>query len=223
MVRNVELCITVALANAPTSPSHVRDALFAVLDTTPIASVVILPNTSETNATPIIKSMVDGIQKRGAAALISDDTNLARIVKADGVHVSWSKKQTDAYHAARAELGARAIIGADAGRSRHGAMELGESGVEYVAFGIPPHVEDRETAQARQIDLVTWWSDIFEVPCVAADITTIEQARAVANAGADFVALTLPPELSASAATAWILAMRKATSHSNEHSTEVTV
>ena len=70
-------------------------------------------------------------------------------------------------------------------------MELGEAGADYVAFGIPPHVEDRERAGERQIDLISWWSELFEVPCVAFDVTDAEQARHVADAGADFVAVTL--------------------------------
>ncbi len=71
---------------------------------------------------------------------------------------------------AREILGGRFIVGADAGRSRDDAMTLGEAGADYVGFGIPAHVEDRETARERRLDLVAWWSEIFEVPCVAFDV-----------------------------------------------------
>jgi thiamine-phosphate pyrophosphorylase len=94
-----------------------------------------------------------------------------------------------AYGAAREVLGPRAIVGADAGRSRHDAMSLGEAGADYVGFGIPAHVGDRGTARERQLDLVEWWSELFEVPCVALDADRDDLA-ALAGAGADFVALS---------------------------------
>ena len=83
------------------------------------------------------------------------------------------------------------MIGVDAGRSRDDAMLLGESGADYIAFGIPAHVEDRATAENRQSDLIAWWSEIFEIPCVAGDVASPEGARTLAGDGADFVTLTL--------------------------------
>jgi thiamine-phosphate pyrophosphorylase len=68
-------------------------------------------------------------------------------------------------------------------------MTLAEDGADYIAFGIPPHVEDRAAAAARQLELVAWWGEIFEIPCVAFDIDTCEEAIALAGAGADFVAV----------------------------------
>jgi thiamine-phosphate pyrophosphorylase len=96
------------------------------------------------------------------------------------------------YGEARDILGGRFIVGADAGRSRHDAMTLGEAGADYVGFGIPAHVEDRESARSRRLELVGWWSEIFEVPCVAFDVETAEEAARLAAAGADFVALRAP-------------------------------
>ena len=61
-----------------------------------------------------------------------------------------------------------------------------------MGFGIPAHVEDRETARARQLALIEWWSEIFEVPCVAFDVETSQEAVALAQSGADFVALAIP-------------------------------
>ena len=63
------------------------------------------------------------------------------------------------------------------GASRHDAMELGEAGADYVAFGIPPDVEDRAVAVERRLDLIAWWSEVFELPCVAFDVADAEEAR----------------------------------------------
>jgi thiamine-phosphate pyrophosphorylase len=71
-------------------------------------------------------------------------------------------------------------------------MELGESGADYIAFGIPPDVEDRALAVERQIDLIAWWSEVFELPSVAFDVADAEDARRLAETGADFVSVTVP-------------------------------
>ena len=107
------------------------------------------------------------------AALIEGDAQLARTLRADGVHLPWSKDTAARYGEAREMLGTRYIVGIDVGRSRHDAMTLAEEGADYIGFGIPPHVEDRSAAAARRLELVSWWSEIFEVPCVAFDVDDV--------------------------------------------------
>jgi thiamine-phosphate pyrophosphorylase len=146
------------------------------------------------------KRLIEIIQSHKVAALIADDAALARILKADGVHLSWSKDQVNRYKEAREILGARFIIGVDAGRSRHDAMTLGEAGADYIAFGIPQHVDDRETAIARRRSLIQWWAEIFEVPCVAFDVEDAGEAAGLAGANADFVAVRLSAGMTPEAA-----------------------
>ena len=71
-------------------------------------------------------------------------------------------------------------------------MELGEAGADYIAFGIPPDVEDRAVAVERRIELIAWWNEVFELPSVAFDVADAEEARRLAEAGADFVSVTIP-------------------------------
>ncbi len=153
-----------------------------------IASVIIRAG-SET--APRVATLVAEVQAAGAAALIEGDAQLARTLNADGVHLPVTDESALAYEAARELLGGRFVVGLDVGRSRHDAMTAGEAGTDYVGFGIPAFVKDRETAIERRLDLVQWWSEIFVPPCVAFDVTTVEEARALARAGADFVALTI--------------------------------
>ncbi|HEX9881917.1 MAG TPA: thiamine phosphate synthase [Hyphomicrobium sp.] len=138
------------------------------------------------------RPLVELAQAKGIAALISGDAGLARTLRADGVHLPWDKDIVARYGEAREIVGGRFIVGADAGRSRDDAMSLGEAGADYIAFGIPAHVEDRDTARARRLDLIGWWSEIFEVPCVAFDVETAQEAAALVEAGADFVAVAMP-------------------------------
>ena len=189
MTANAQLYVTLEIGNgAATGALAVLDAALA---STVIASVLISPLAGQSLDVTAAKALIERSQKKGVAAFIADDANLAQMLKADGVHISWSKDPVSAYRNARAITGERMMIGVDAGRSRHDAMLLGEAGADYVAFGIPPHVEDRATAQERQCDLVAWWSKIFEVPCVAFDVISAEQARQLSLDGADFIAVTV--------------------------------
>jgi thiamine-phosphate pyrophosphorylase len=158
------------------------------------AAILIAPSQGASLEPPHVKSLIEIAQSAGVAALIEGDAALARTLRADGVHLPWAKDIATRYRVARDLLGDRYIVGADAGRYRDDAMTLGEAGADYVGFGIPAHVEDRETARARRLELVEWWNEIFEVPCVALDVESIADATALAAVGADFVALRLPQE-----------------------------
>lgn len=164
-----------------------------------IATVVLEADQSDPVSPGELAAAVAAIQAAGIATLISGDAGLARIVKADGVHLPPSKSALTAYREARDILGGRFIVGVDVGRTRHDGMVLGEEGAEYIAFGIPAHVEDRETARNRRLELIRWWSEIFEPPCVAFDVETPDDARELAEAGADFIAVQVPADVPATA------------------------
>lgn len=197
---NLYLVLDLALADA----GRARDMLATALAAAPVATVLLSIRRDTPSDAALAKELVALGQSKGAAVLIADDATLARGLKADGVHLTWRKDIVKAYREARDMAGSHAIVGADAGPSRHDAMELGEAGADYIAFGIPPHVEDIATARARQADLVAWWNEIFEIPCVAFDVTTLDVAAAIAAAGADFVATSLPTAAGSADLTAFI-------------------
>ena len=118
-------------------------------------------------------TLVEAAQRRGIAAIIGQDAALALSLRADGVEI---EADPAAYTAARAKLGASAITGAQCGTSRHNAMTLGEAGADYVGLASTPGEE-----------LISWWSGLFEVPCVCINELSLEDAPAVIRAGADFV------------------------------------
>jgi thiamine-phosphate pyrophosphorylase len=76
-------------------------------------------------------------------------------------------------------------------------MTVAEAGADYIAFGAPAHLKDRDKGRDRRNDLVAWWAEIFQVPCVAFDVETAQEAEALARSGADFVAVTLNAGLAA--------------------------
>jgi thiamine-phosphate pyrophosphorylase len=170
-------------------------ALALVLDAADVATLLITAGTAGPLTAASARALLELAQDRGIAALIDGDAQLARTLRADGVHVPWSKDVGASYAEAREVLGTRYIVGVDVGRSRHDAMTLAEAGADYIAFGIPPHVEDRDASAARRLELVAWWSEIFEIPCVAFDVDSADHATALAGAGADFVAMHYAPDL----------------------------
>jgi thiamine-phosphate pyrophosphorylase len=182
-------CLLYAVVEAgPGAPERLAAALAAVQ----IASVLITPAEDAVLDAASAKPLVELAQRAGAAALIADDAGLAKALRADGVHLSISMDPPATYAEARRILGPRAIVGVDAGISRDDAMSVAEDGAEYVAFGAPLDLSDLDRARARRAELIAWWAEIFEVPCVAFDVESAEAAAELARAGADFVGVVLP-------------------------------
>ncbi len=165
-------------------------ALSAALEAAPISSVLLRPAAGKKLDAQSVRALLALPQKKGIAVLITPGAGELASLGADGVHVLWSPEIVREFKTLR-QASPNAIVGADAGRSRHEAMELGEAGADYVAFGIPPHVEDREKAAERQRDLIAWWSELFEIPCVAFNVPDSEAAHRLAEAGADFVCVAI--------------------------------
>jgi thiamine-phosphate pyrophosphorylase len=127
------------------------------------------------------------VQKRDVAFILNDRPDLARAFRCDGVHVG----QEDANYAeARLIVGKDAIVGVTCHDSRHLAMEAAEAGADYVAFGafFPTATKDAKTR--ADIELLTWWSELMVVPCVAIGGITPENATPLVEAGADFLAVS---------------------------------
>ncbi len=177
-------------------PDHTTpDRLMLALQAAPIACALLrsssqtptAPSRAET-AAPFIRQLQD----HNIAALLADAPNLVQETRADGMHLSAAAETLPRYAECRATLSDNVIIGAHAGKSRHVAMSLAEAGADYIAFGAPPTAKDQVAAHARRLEFIAWWATLFEVPCVAMDVTSPDEAHALARAGADFIALTLP-------------------------------
>ncbi|MEG6507474.1 thiamine phosphate synthase [Methyloligella sp. 2.7D] len=118
------------------------------------------------------------------AFLLQDDADAAEALGADGVHIYADPA---IYTRARERLAEDAIVGAFV-MNRHDAMALAELGSDYVAF--PVRMQSRTHSDQIAVDLIAWWSEIFQIPCVAWDIETAEDAELAMRAGADFISLT---------------------------------
>ncbi len=126
-------------------------------------------------------------QAHDVALILNDRPDLARATGCDGVHVG----QEDASLAeARRIMGEGAMIGVTCHDSRHLAMEAAEGGADYVAFGAFFPTQTKNVAHHAEPEILTIWQETMEIPCVAIGGITIENAGAIAAAGADFVAVS---------------------------------
>ncbi|MEA3064655.1 MAG: thiamine-phosphate pyrophosphorylase [Sphingomonadales bacterium] len=120
------------------------------------------------------------------AFIVNDDMALAKRLGADGVHLGQGDGDP---REARALLGPAAQIGVTCHDSRHLAMAAGEAGADYVAFGAFYPTATKETVHRPDPSILSWWSRLFEIPCVAIGGITPDNGRVLVEAGADFLAI----------------------------------
>jgi thiamine-phosphate pyrophosphorylase len=123
---------------------------------------------------------------RDVAFLINDSISLAKRLGADGVHLGQGDGDP---REARLVLGPTAQIGVTCHDSRHLAMEAGEAGADYVAFGAFYPTTTKEAHHRPDPSILGWWTTLFELPCVAIGGITPENAKPLIEAGADFIAV----------------------------------
>jgi thiamine-phosphate pyrophosphorylase len=121
------------------------------------------------------------------AFIVNDSISLAKRLGADGVHLGQGDGDP---REARAQLGPAAQIGVTCHDSRHLAMEAGEAGADYVAFGAFYPTTTKTTEHVADPVLLSWWSTVFEIPCVAIGGITPVNAPPLIRAGADFLAVS---------------------------------
>ena len=123
---------------------------------------------------------------REVAFIVNDSMGLAKRIGADGVHLG---QQDGDAREARTLLGPSAQIGVTCHDSRHLAMEAGEAGADYVAFGSFFPTTTKDVRHHPDPSILSWWATLFELPCVAIGGITPENGRTLVEAGADFLAV----------------------------------
>lgn len=121
------------------------------------------------------------------AFIVNDDVALAKRLDADGVHLGQGDGEP---RDAREELGREAQIGVTCQASKHFAMEAGEAGADYVAFGAFFDSTTKASEHRPELEILEWWSNLFEIPCVAIGGITPANCGPLVEAGADFLAVS---------------------------------
>ena len=121
------------------------------------------------------------------AFIVNDSIALAKRLGADGVHLGQGDGDPKE---ARRLLGPDTQIGVTCHDSRHLAMEAGEAGADYVAFGAFFPTTTKAVEHHPEPEILTWWQGLFELPCVAIGGITTDNAKILVEAGADFLAVS---------------------------------
>ena len=158
--------------------------LAAALDAAEIAAVLLrLPEGDDRTLINRIKVIAPLVQKFGAALLLDGHPGIVARGGADGAHLDG----VEAYEASAGDLQPDRIAGAGGLQTRHDAMLVAEGGADYVMFGEPDTNNERPSFDAV-VERISWWSEVFEAPCVGY-AASLDEIAPLVQAGADFVAI----------------------------------
>jgi thiamine-phosphate pyrophosphorylase len=169
-------------------PKPFGEILKAALDAGDVACLQLrLKDVPEEDIVRAVDALMPIAQARDVAFILNDRPDLAARLGCDGVHVG---QEDTPYEEARRVVGKDRIVGVTCHNSKHLAMEAGEAGADYVAFGafFPTKTKDPKTS--CEIEVLSWWAEMMVVPCVAIGGITTENAAPLVAAGADFLAVS---------------------------------
>jgi thiamine-phosphate pyrophosphorylase len=176
------------LISPPAIGPDFADTLRAALDGGPVAAFQLrLKGVDEDEIARLAAPLQALCAERDVAFIVNDSIALAKRLDADGVHLGQGDGDP---REARRILGPAAQIGVTCHDSRHLAMDAGEAGADYVAFGAFYPTTTKAVAHRADLDILTWWSTVFELPCVAIGGITADNAAPLVEAGADFLAVS---------------------------------
>lgn len=176
------------ILSPPAIDTGFADRLKAALDAGPVAAFQLRLKGLDDHAIARLAAPLQTIcADRDVAFIINDSIALAKRLGADGVHLGQDDGDP---REAREILGREAQIGVTCHNSRHLAMEAGEAGADYVAFGAFFPTSTKDVAHRADPAILSWWSVVSPIPCVAIGGITVETAPALAQAGADFIAVS---------------------------------
>lgn len=164
------------------------DRLVRALDAGPVAAFQFrVKGVDEHEAARLAAPLQEICAARDVAFIVNDSISLAKRIKADGVHLGQDDGTVEE---ARQRLGREAQIGVTCHNSRHLAMEAGEAGADYVAFGAFFPTTTKQTEYHAEPELLSWWQELIEIPCVAIGGITPDNCKPLVEAGADFIAVS---------------------------------
>lgn len=131
-------------------------------------------------------ALCDLCHAHGALLIVNDDTDLARMIGADGLHLG---KHDDKIHVARNALGNDAVIGISCYNQLTLATAAQEGGADYVAFGRFFPSRSKPDAVQADIALLHEAKRALRIPVVAIGGITPENGATLIQAGADMLAV----------------------------------
>lgn len=174
------------LVTPTTAGPDFADTLAAALDAGDVAALQLrLKDATDDHWRRTIDALRPVAQSRGVAFLLNDRPDLAATLECEGAHVG----QTDMPAADARKILGKLTLGVTCHDSRDLAMQAGDDGADYVAFGAFFPTTTKDAPTRADPELITWWSDIMELPCVAIGGITALNCAPLVTAGADFLAV----------------------------------
>lgn len=148
-----------------------------------------LKNATDDQIRAATKALLPIVHKHDAAFILNDRVDLVLELGADGVHLG----QDDMPLAEARKQLPQAVIGISCHDSIHMAMEAGEGGADYIAFGAFHPTKSKGAEKLAKYgtpttDILERWSSLTTVPSVAIGGMTPENCGKFVTAGADFIA-----------------------------------
>lgn len=164
------------------------ERLASALDAGPVAAFQFrVKDIDQHEAAALAVPLQEICAARDVAFIVNDSVSLARRLAADGVHLG---QEDGDVRQAREILGREVQIGVTCHASRHLAMEAGEAGADYVAFGAFFPTTTKAVEHRAEAEILIWWQDLFELPGVAIGGITPDNCGELVRAGADFLAVS---------------------------------
>jgi thiamine-phosphate pyrophosphorylase len=161
--------------------------LAAALDAGDVAAVQLrLKNVDDNTWRWSIDALRPVCQSREVAFLLNDRADLAKATGCDGAHVGQDDMPA---RQARKLLGPDLTLGVTCKGSRDLAMQAGEDGADYVAFGAFYPSTTKDVSGLLDPAILQWWSEMMELPSCAIGGITPENCAPLVRAGADFLAV----------------------------------
>jgi thiamine-phosphate pyrophosphorylase len=167
--------------------SRFPDLLAQALDGGDCAAVQLrIKNETDDTWKRCIDALRPVTQSRGVAFLLNDRADLVAATGCDGAHVG---QEDMAAKQARAIMGPDLMLGVTCKSSRDLAMQAGEDGADYVAFGAFYPSGSKQVTKLADPDILRWWSEMMELPSCAIGGITADNLAPLVQAGADFLAI----------------------------------
>ena len=184
----LDRCRLVLIAPAIENDDDLIAAIASALSGGDVASLILAAgDRDEKSFQNLAAKVVDLAHQSDVAVMIADDSRVAGRVGADGVHLEDARATMEE---TMERFDGKLMFGAGGAKTRHDALELGEAQPDYVFFGRIGY-DNKPEPHPRNLGMAEWWSQMVAIPSVTMGGSVPESALAVAETGADFVALSM--------------------------------
>jgi len=183
----VDRCRVYLITPPTLDPASFADLLAAALDAGDVAAVQLrLKDVGDDAWQRAIDTLRPVSQARGVAFLLNDRADLVKATGCDGAHVGQDDMPA---RDARRLMGPDLTLGVTCKGSRELAMQAGEDGADYVAFGAFYPSGTKVVTNLLDPEILQWWSEMMELPSCAIGGIAPENCAPLVRAGADFLAV----------------------------------